>query len=269
MPATLPAAAARPDYGIDAPGVVRNLALVGAALLVLSLATFTGWLPRTIVLHPSEGAVIRFPIRFNTLIAAAAFLGTAAWMFLGSRYGKLAERERLLDHVDWSGHEQVLDVGCGRGLLLVAAARRLTDGLATGVDIWQAEDLSGNRPDVPLANARLEGVGDRVAVRTADMRSLPFPAASFDVVVSRAAIHNLYAAADRAAAIREIARVLKPGGRAVVADIRHHHEYARTFAENGCGEVQLLDSRIAAALYAALTFGSLRPNTMLVRKHSS
>jgi len=266
MPATPPAAAAKPDYGIDAPIVVRNLVLVGVLLLAVSLASFAGWLPPALVLHPSREATIRFPIRGNALVAALAFLGTAAWMYLGSRFGKLAERERLLDYIQWTGHERVLDVGCGRGLLLVGAARRLTDGTATGVDIWQAEDLSGNRPDVPLANAALEGVSDRVAVRTADMRSLPFPAASFDVAVSRAAIHNLYAAADRAAAIGEIARVLKPGGQALIADIRHHREYATTFVKHGCGDVRLLDSQIAAALCAVLTFGSLRPNTMLVRK---
>ena len=130
----------------------------------------------------------------------------------------------------------------------------------------QPEDLSGNRPDVPLMNAQLEGVGDRVAVRTADMRALPFLDASFDVVVSRAAIHNLYSADDRAAAIREIARVLKPGGMAVIADIRHHNGYARTFAENGCGDVRLMDSRLFEALCTLLTIGSLRPNTMLVAK---
>jgi len=40
----------------------------------------------------------------------------------------------------------VLDVGCGRGLLLIGAARRLTTGKAVGVDIWQAEDRVGNLP---------------------------------------------------------------------------------------------------------------------------
>jgi len=264
--AILPAGAAQPDYGIDAPVVVRNLAVVGLVLLAISLASFAGWLPPMLALHLLGRATVRVPIRANALIVALAFVGTAAWMYLGSRYGKIVERERLLSHIAWTGHERVLDVGCGRGLLLVGAGRRLTDGTATGVDIWQAEDLSGNRPNVPLMNAQLEGVGDRVAVRTADMRALPFVDASFDVVVSRAAIHNLYSADDRAAAIREIARVLKPGGMAVIADIRHHNGYAKTFAENGCGDVRLMDSRLFEALCTLLTIGSLRPNTMLVAK---
>src|SRR5262249_35100229 len=131
------------------------------------------------------------------------------------------ERERLLDNIRWTGAERVLDVGCGRGLMLIGAAKRLTTGNAVGVDIWQAQDLSCNKPEATLENARVEGVSDRVEVRTADMRQLPFPEDSFDVVVSCAAIHNLYEASDRAEAIGEIARVLKPGGRAVIDDIRH------------------------------------------------
>jgi len=86
-------------------------------------------------------------------------------------------------------------------------------GKATGIDVWQAEDLSGNRPEATRINAEREGVADRVEIQTADMRKLPFPDATFDVVVSRAAIHNLYTATDRAQAIGQIARVLSRAGR--------------------------------------------------------
>jgi arsenite methyltransferase len=165
-----------------------------------------------------------------------------------------------------TGNEKVLDLGCGRGLLLIGAAKRLTTGKATGIDIWQSEDLSDNRPDATLHNARLEGVDARVEIRTADMRELPFADAMFDVVVSRAAIHNLYSAPDRAKAIREVARVLKPGGRALIEDIRHGREYATTFAQNGCADIQRVDSRFAAALIVLVTMGSLHPETLLVTK---
>lgn len=66
-----------------------------------------------------------------------------------------------------------MDVGCGRGLLLNAAARRLTPGKAIGIDLWQSVDQSGNRPEATLANARLEGVAGLVEVKTGDMRELP------------------------------------------------------------------------------------------------
>jgi ubiquinone/menaquinone biosynthesis C-methylase UbiE len=190
----------------------------------------------------------------------------AIWMVWTSRFGKIRERERLLDRLRWSGGERVLDVGCGRGLMLVGAAKRLTTGSATGIDIWQSEDLSGNRPEAPLENAKREGVADRVAVETADMRKLPFPDASFDVVVSSAAIHNLYDAADRRKAIAEIARVLKPGGRAVVDDIRHGREYAAAFAAAGCPRAESVGSRVGTAFLTLVTMGSLRPTTLIVTK---
>ena len=74
------------------------------------------------------------------------FMG--ARMVWDSKYGKVRERERLLDLLTWTGRERVLDVGCGRGLLLIGAAKRLTTGgggSAAGIDLWQQEDLSGNR----------------------------------------------------------------------------------------------------------------------------
>lgn len=245
--------------------MIRNLAVIGGVLLAVAAGVALGFVPRVVGLVPGVDTGVSIATLPTSLGAGLALCGTAAWMYFGAK-GKVKERDRLLDRIAWKGDERVLDVGCGRGLILVGAAKRLTTGKAVGVDIWQAEDLSGNRPEVPLKNAALEGVGDRVAVQTADMRKLPFPDASFDVVVSRAAIHNVYSADGREAAIREIARVMRPGAQAAIDDIRHHREYTRTFKASGCADVRLVGSPIVAAMAAVLTFGSLRPNTMLVRK---
>lgn len=266
MAAATSASDHRPDYGLDAPCVVRNLALGSIAGLALIVLVGTGVVPRELAWRPSAGFAIQFPLLPTAIGCAIGFGIGATWMWWGSRFGKLREREELLDRLPWRGDERVLDLGCGRGLMLVAAARRVPRGEAVGVDLWQAEDLSGNTPDVPLQNAALEGVAGRVAVHTADMQKLPFPDATFDVVVSRAAIHNLYQPAQRAQAIAEVARVLKPGGRALLADIRHLPEYAATFAARGCPGARLLDSRLVAVLCAVLTMGALRPNTLLVQK---
>jgi ubiquinone/menaquinone biosynthesis C-methylase UbiE len=254
-----------PDYGLDAPGVVRNLLIAGAAGLLLFASKALG-LWKAVVTFTVGGVIVRFPLAPMGLFGGAACLGMALWMIWTSKVGKIQEREKLLDRIAWKGNEHVLDVGCGRGLMLVGAAKRLTNGTATGVDIWQAEDLSGNTPDAPLENARREGVSERVAVKTADMRSLPFPDGTFDVVVSCAAIHNLYVREDRAKAVREISRVLKPGGRAVIDDIRNGREYAAGFAANGCRKVENTGPPFEALLLALMTMGSLRPATILVTK---
>lgn len=255
----------KPDYGIDAPGAIRNLFLAGSAGLALFVSAALGlW---SGVADFNFGSVrFVFPLRSMGLWSAVGFLSMGVWMLWSSKIGKVRDRERLLDRIAWTGREDALDVGRGRGLMLVGAAKRLTSGKAVGVDIWQAEDLSGNRPEATEDNARREGVADRVEVRTADMRKLPFPDRTFDVVLSNAAIHNLYKSEDRAIAIREIARVLKPGGRALIDDIRHQGEYVAAFSAHSCSDIQRLGSRLGSMLLAVLTFGSLRPMTLLVRK---
>jgi len=257
----IPRQSLRPNYGIDAPNVIRNLllaAFIGIAVWVgTMLAASSGRfdIPRPILAVTGIG--------FTTGIGCGLMAG---WMLWDSRIGKLRSREKLLDRISWSGNEQVLDVGCGRGLLLNGAAKRLNTGRAIGIDIWQAEDLTGNNPAAALENARLEQVPERVSVQTGDMRRMPFGDGTFDVVVSGAAIHNLYKAEDRTAAIREIARVLKPGGRAVIEDIRHGSQYALTFSQNGCKDIRRVDSALLGVLLMLITFGSMQPATLVVRK---
>lgn len=261
----MPADPNRPDYGLDAPGVVRNLLLVAAAGFLLWTSVALGLWSGDLAASLSSSMRIRVPLGRMALWPAIGCAVMAGWMIWDSKVGKIRGREHLLDQIAWTGAEHVLDVGCGRGLMLIGAAQRLSSGKATGVDIWQAEDLSGNRPEATLENARREGVAGRVGIQTADMREMPFPPSTFDVVVSCAAIHNLYAADDRGKALREIVRVLKPGGQAVIDDIRHGAEYTAVFSAHDC-TVLRKESRVVSLLLLLITMGSLHPATLLVRK---
>jgi len=107
-----------------------------------------------------------------------------------------------------------------------------------GIDKWQKEDLSGNDPQATKDNAAAEGVADRVEIRTADMRAIPYPDATFDLVVSSLAVHNIYDVDGRRKALAEIARVLKPGGRLLLQDIRHTGQYMAALRQLGMAEVR-------------------------------
>lgn len=220
----------RPNYGIDAPGVIRNLMIAGAACAALPLA-----LPRLTVAHVE---LQLFPGLLYT--GGALFLG-GVLMLLYAKFGKFTHRDRMLAEVPWNGAETVLDVGTGRGLLLIGAAKRLTTGHATGIDIWNAEDLSGNGPEALLANIALEGVGGKTTVKSEDARQMSFANGSFDVVLSNLCIHNIYDRAGREKACLEIARVLRCGGLAVISDYKHVADYGKVLA--GAGLVVTLHSR--------------------------
>jgi ubiquinone/menaquinone biosynthesis C-methylase UbiE len=199
------------------------------------------------------------------LISAGLSCGAMAlWMVYDSKIGKVREREKLLDKLAWRGDERVLDVGCGLGLFLIGAAKRLSTGRAVGIDKWQQGDLSGNNAAGTLDNATIEGVAGKVEVHTGDARKLPFDSASFDVVLSSMALHNIYKSDERQAAVREIARVLKPGGSLLIVDVRHIRQYAACLREAG------FDARciqgIVSLLLTAITFGWIQSGYVIVGK---
>lgn len=186
----------REDYGIDAPTVVRNLALIGLALVVAS----AGAMLATHYDLASASPILR-AVR-NFLPSGIICLIMAFWMIASSKWLKHKVARTLLDGRQWRANEKVLDVGCGRGLVAVNAAKRVPDGHVTGIDIWQERDLAGNNPEAIRANADAAGVASLLTAVTGDARSLPCPDGTFDVVTSMTAIHNISELAGRTAAIQ-------------------------------------------------------------------
>ena len=209
------------DYGIDAPVVIRNLSI--AAFTVIFLVIFFPVI---------EIANVSVDIR--GLIWAGISTGIGAlWMILYSVYGKYKHRDSMLALINWTGAEQVLDVGTGKGLLLIGAAKRLQSGKATGIDIWNAEDLTGNNIENVLQNAKLEGVTNKIEVLNDNAVQMSFADETFDVVLSNECLHNIYNEKERRMACEEIVRVLRPGGRAIISDHQHTATYQKYFEESG------------------------------------
>src|SRR5689334_19725658 len=120
----------RGDYGVDAPYAPILMALGGAALLALSVMRMVEGGRLVGVIPPAFGGTW-------LLLNAAVFVHT-------TRAGKFTVWSELLDQLALKGDERLLDIGCGRGAVLLMAAKRLPRGRAVGVDLWSTTDQSGN-----------------------------------------------------------------------------------------------------------------------------
>ena len=130
----------RGRYGID--GGFAGLAVFGVA--EAGLAGTVAWAVRH--RRPAVAALAG--------VGGAVVAGSAASYLYSTGPGKRAIWAQLLDELGLRGDEHVLDVGCGRGAVLMLAARRLPAGRAVGADVWRRRDQSGNsRPATRLTPA--------------------------------------------------------------------------------------------------------------------
>ena len=167
----------KPDYGIDAPGVVRNLLVIGAALIISGIVFPTIHLGNVTILW-SRSAI--WP--------GASCLVGGLLMVIYAKWGKFRHRDMMLNMLRWRGDERVLDVGTGRGLLLIGAARRLTTGTGQALTfgaprIFPAIRWSARKPILTLKAFATKWIS-RVMTRVSSASPMPVSMSCFRISAS-------------------------------------------------------------------------------------
>jgi ubiquinone/menaquinone biosynthesis C-methylase UbiE len=146
----------------------------------------------------TTGVVIHWAARYDLLV----------WLLTLGR--EPVFREKVVRLARLSAGESVLDVGSGTGTLAIAAKRIVgPDGTVCGIDA---------SPEM-IARARNKALkaGTEIVFETAVAEALPFPDAQFDAVLTTMVLHHLPHEV-RQQSLREMRRVLKPGGRLLAVD---------------------------------------------------
>ena len=231
----------RPDYGNWVPAKLIYIpGLLGVAFAALG------------IVHPLF------------VLGGIPFLGlmiyfTYARRQFSPRGGNLEARIRdlLLDHLDWDGEGEALDIGCGNGPLAAAVASKYPSARVTGIDTWGG--MWDYSEKACMRNVILEGVGDRVTFEKASAASLPFDTACFDAVVSNLVFHSVAGTNDKRELLKEALRVVKKGGKFSFQDLfqvdklyGNVDEMLRTMRGWGVESVGFVDTSGAAFIPRAL-----------------
>jgi ubiquinone/menaquinone biosynthesis C-methylase UbiE len=167
--------------------------------------------------------------------------GPLADWYAKNTAGQLAEFQRLAAEIaaDLEPGAQVLEVAPGPGFLAIELARA---GLAvTGLDI--------SRSFVRIATAGAARAGVAARFEQGDAANMPFEAQRFDFIACRAAFKNF---ADPVGALREMRRVLKPGGRARLMDMRRDASDDSIASEVARMELNRLDAFVTRGVLRSL-----------------
>lgn len=198
------------DYQFQLPRILSYSipVTIACALIVTTSLSFIG-----------SSKLLSYSLASVAILLSIAYLAISLYVYNFTNLDtRLADRDFLLNQISWDGSENVLDVGCGNGILIFSAAKHLTTGRAIGVDMW-AENSGDNKKEIFERNAEIEGVQSKVELHSEDARKLPYADGEYDVVLCGLTMHHILHDSGADKAIQEMVRVLKPKGTIAVYDV--------------------------------------------------
>lgn len=197
----------KPKYGLYA---IKIIAILFSVIEIIGLLLLSaGYFVFSNTYLTIGGGII---VAFGIYMIVAHFLSLYVFTGIGMSLDWVAKLLEL------KGNEYVLDVGSGTGRTSVQIAKRLTTGRLVGIDIWDTMELSGNSPERAYKNAEIEGVKAKVDFKFGNVLEIPFNDDIFDIVTCSSVLNNLPGEKNRVKALKEIFRVLKPGGKCMLLE---------------------------------------------------
>lgn len=211
----------KPNYGNWVPAVLMWVMLGACALLLLATILLA-------VLTPLKWLATIVGIAAAAVLVFAGYMGLCRYIFAhGGTGDSLPNRENyirldgydgvmgrvhhfLVEHLDWDGQGELLDIGCGSGALTIRCAKKYPAAKLTGMDYWSWE-WSYAREQCEH-NAAAEGVNDRLTFIKGDASQLDFADERFDAAVSNFVFHEVKSQPDKPELIKEALRVIRRGG---------------------------------------------------------
>lgn len=206
-------------FGIDAPYVPAIFTITGVVLFSIG-----------VLAHDAPWLWCGLGILF--LAQAALYLYATAW-------GEYVLWRQICRQTPCPDNAYILDVGSGRGMGIIMFLAEHPKARGVSIDLWQSRDLHGNDPELARRNADANGVRDRLYYLTEDMTDLPMPDGTFDVTMAYISIRTLAGKTQRVEAVREMFRVLRPGGEVRIVDVQHLRQYRDALIDCGAVDCQL------------------------------
>ena len=199
-----------PHYGYIALNYFLMVAILGIigliiALVGLNIDGYLGWIL----------FLVGVPVAFVGLYIGTSYIPLYYFLLRSDITDNLWKH--ILDTEGFRGDEFVLDVGCGMGGTSIKLIKHLKKGKLVGIDIFSG--VSGRSPDPAYRNAKIEGVIDRVEFKYGNVLEISYPDNTFNLVTASSVLHELHNNDDKIKALKEIYRVLKPGGRLITIEL--------------------------------------------------